>query len=154
MNPLVRTRIDVLGGADIRGNGVKSGIEALDVAHLKDDVLPLRDRHQLIGFRSGDANRLLDQQGDAGCEEVASDAVVQGGGRGDHGAVEAIEQAGVIGQGLGMALGGDAIAAGGDGIDDGQEVNVVSGGEFLGVEAAEPACADDGDAEFVHGKWR
>ena len=40
--------------------------------------------------------------------------------------------------------------AAGDGIDHGDEFNVVAGGEFLGVEAAQASGADHGYAEFVH----
>ena len=68
------------------------------------------------------------------------------GGGGDHGGVEPIEQARVIGQRLAMALRGHAVAAGFDGIDDCQQLNVLSGRKFLGVEAAQAAGADDGDA--------
>ncbi len=62
--------------------------------------------------------------------------MVQTGGGGDHGGVEPVKQAGVIGQRLAMALSGHAIAACFDGIDDCQQFNVLPGGEFLGVEAA------------------
>ena len=72
------------------------------------------------------------------------------GGRGDHGGVDPAEQAGVVGQGFGVALGGHPVAIGRQRIDHGQQFNVVAGGEFLGVEPAQASRADHGHSEFFH----
>ena len=49
---------------------------------------------------------------DAGLQQLPRDVVVQAGGRGDHGGIELIEQAGAVGAGLGVALRGNPLAAG------------------------------------------
>ncbi len=85
---------------------------------------------------------------DAGFEELAGDAVVQAGGGGDHRGVELIEQAGVVGQGFGVALGGHPMAIGRQRIDDGHQFDVVARGEFLGVESAQASRADDGHSQL------
>ena len=52
--------------------------------------------------------------------------------------------------GLRAALGGHAIAALGQRIDDGHQFDVVAGRQLLGVEAAQSSRADDRDSQAFH----
>ena len=139
------------GLAKLRGGGVKGRIESLDVPHLEHDVAPPGERPPVrrprpawrrAAFRPADGRRPRGNPGRC---------VVQAGGGGDHRGVELIQQAGVVGQGFGVALGGHPLAIGRQRIDDGHQLDVVALGEFLGVEPAQSSRADDGHSQLVHG---
>ena len=150
MNPLARVASNEFRLGDFVGGGLEGGIEPLHVAHLEHDLAPLGGGDQLVGLDPADAERLFDEQMDARVEKSASDRVMQAGGGGDHGRVDAVEQARKVGQSLGAALGGDALAIFRGGIDHGQQFDVVARGELLGVESTQASGADDGHAKFVH----
>ena len=100
VKPLARTASMYLGRANVRRGGAEGRIEPLDVADLEHDVAPPGGGHQLVGLGRRGAERLFDQQVDAGFEKLAGDAMVQAGGRGDHRGVELVEQIGIVGQRL------------------------------------------------------
>ncbi len=81
----------------------------------------------------------------AGFEEGHGQLVVQPRRRGDHGGVDQAEERGRIGQGLRVALCGEAVAGGRRRVDDRGQLDVRQAEDVLGVISAEAAGPDDGD---------
>ena len=152
VKPEVRTASMNLGLRTCGSAGGQGRVEPLDVADLEDDGCgggrprPARRPRPASAHSGFSTSRWTPDS-----QEVHGQLVVQPRGRGDHRGVDLAQQRAVIGQGLRVALGGQAVAVGGHGIDHGHQLDVRQADEFLGVESAQAAGADDGDVQFLHG---
>ena len=89
---------------------------------------------------------LLDQERNAAGEEFHAYSVMRMGRRGDDRGVDFTDQLAIIGDGTRAGLGGDRIAALGHGVGDRDQFEVGNTRGDAGVDAAQVARADDGQA--------
>ena len=99
-------------------------IESLDVSDLEHELLSPGQLDQFIGLGHGRADGLLDEQMRPCFQKIDGQAVVQHGRRGDHGRIDAAQQAQVRGERARVQFGGQPIAVGGQRIDHSHEFHV------------------------------
>ena len=138
------------GRGQLVRDGEDHGVEPLQVADLQHEPLARGELDQLARLVGSRRDRLLDQHVGAGGEEVAGDRVVERGRRRDADGVGAADELAMVRERSDAELGLEAFARRGRGIGDADEVAVVEGGVFLGMESAEVAGADDGAAQSRH----
>ena len=121
--------------------------EPLLMADGQDEVHPLGQGDQRIGFFDAGRDRLLHQHMGAGVEEGAHDLGMGHGRRGHADQIHLAQQLAPVGN-RGHAMGcGRILAHLGRRIGDGQQLDAIKGAILRGMMAAERAGADYGGLE-------
>jgi hypothetical protein len=153
-------RLKEHGHVDVGVHGEDGGVEALQVADLKDALMTRGHSDKRVGFGQRRCDRLFDQDIDAGLEQCAGDCGVSAGGHAYRCGVKLDMAGGVRGEagvyvveypGLGK-IRLQRLPARGTAFDYGCKADGVAGScaqvaNHAEMIAAEGACADDGEPD-------
>ena len=129
-------------------DGDDGGIEAFDVADLKNAATAFRCGDERVGFVERCGDGLFDEHVDSGCEDAGADARVLGCRNGEADGVDAIGRECVeVAKNAGAEFRSNFLRAFGVGIDDADELSAFDFAPDANVVASEIADADDSHAD-------
>ena len=126
-------------------DGDDGGIEAFDVADLKNPAVTLCGGDECVGFIERCGDGLFDQHVNSGCEDAGADARVFGGGYGEADGVDAVGRKSVqVAKNAGAEFRGNFLSAVGIRVDYADQLGAFDFAPDANVVASEIADADDG----------
>jgi hypothetical protein len=125
--------------------GAQRRVAALDVPDARDQTAGLEGLDQTAGAFDRVGDRLLDQGADAGLGELQADFLVQRGGAGHHGVVDAEPDQFLDGGQHRSALGPSVLVA--HRVDDADQRHVLQAGQHARVVAAHRAETDQSGSQ-------
>jgi hypothetical protein len=132
------------GARDNFSNGDDGGIEAFDVADLKNAPAAFCGGDERVGFIEGCGNGLFDEDVNSGCEDAGADARVFGCGHGEAHGVNAVGRERVeVAENARAEFRGNFLRAFGVRVDYADEFGAFDFAPDANVVAAEIADADD-----------
>ncbi len=136
------------GARDDFSDGDDGGIEAFDVADLKNAATAFRGGDERVGFIERCSDGLFNEHVNSGCQDARADARVFSGWNGKADGVDAVGRECVqVEKNAGAEFRGNFLRAVGVGIDDADEFGALGFAPNANMVASEIADADDGYAD-------